>query len=132
MGQTHGGTTALIAGADKAEADLAATLLEESDLRVEHCADAAALMRRLQADPLDVVLVFVDLNRIRSEDLAGVRRSWPWIRIVATGSRHDGAAGDQPDRLLVKPWLPLDLLVAAEAARSGAELSGRRRPGRSH
>jgi len=115
---------ALIVEDDPDLRELAAALLEESELRVVECESAEEAMSALVRDGDDIVLVFADI-RLRGildgVDLARrVKVLWPHITMIVTS----GYAESRPQALpagvtyMPKPWLALDVLVQAERATS--------------
>ena len=114
--------TALIVEDDRDLRDLAATLLEETPLRVVEAESAEQALHFLRDRADEVALAFVDVRLPCLMD--GVDRArtvslkWPWIRVLVTS----GDASARLDALprsatfLPKPWRPLDVLVEAERA----------------
>ncbi len=102
--------------------DLAAALLEETELNVVEVESAEAALAYLQEHGGDVAMIFADIRLTGPMDgiqLAKVACTlWPTIRIVPTS----GAAGDGLDELpdcvtfMPKPWRGLDILVQAQKA----------------
>jgi DNA-binding NtrC family response regulator len=113
---------ALIGEDDPDVRDLAAALLEETELDVVEVESAEAALRFLQEHGRDVAMVFADIRLAGSMDGVQLAKAactlWPTIRIVLTS----GAAGDRLDDLpdcvtfMPKPWRGLDVLVEAEKA----------------
>ncbi|ACL55123.1 response regulator [Methylobacterium nodulans] len=113
---------ALVVEDDPHLRDLAAALLEETDLRVVEAASGEEALDYLRERADEVAFVFADVrlpNLVDGVDLARmIALKWPWIRMVVTS----GAAGDRIDYLprsatyMPKPWRALDVLVAAEQA----------------
>jgi DNA-binding NtrC family response regulator len=111
---------ALIVEDDVEQRQLAATLLEESDLHVIECESAEAAVSVMQRRGESIALVFADIRLpglIDGVDLAClVRKYWPHAKVIVTS----GAPGDRLAQLpdgaayLNKPWRALDLLIAAE------------------
>jgi DNA-binding response OmpR family regulator len=111
---------ALIVEDDVDQRQLAATLLEESELHVIECESAEAAVSVMQRRGERIALVLADIRLpglIDGVDLAClVRKHWPHAKVIIT-------SGDPGDRLadlpagasyLNKPWRALDLLIAAE------------------
>ncbi|WP_460451537.1 response regulator [Alsobacter sp. SYSU BS001988] len=102
---------------------LAATLFEEADLKVREFERADAAWAHIEKNPEQIAILFTDVNTPGSMDglTLGQRVSqrFPWIRVIVTSGKAlpSEAAGDVT--FLPKPWLPLDLLMAAEDGRSG-------------
>ena len=113
---------ALIVEDDPDLRELAAALLEESDLRVVECESAEEAMSALVRDGDDVALVFTDIRLsglLDGIDLARrVKVLWPQISMIVTS----GYAQTKPEALpesvtyMPKPWLALDVLMQAERA----------------
>jgi DNA-binding NtrC family response regulator len=111
---------ALIVEDDADQRQLAAALLEESQLHVIECESAEAAVAVMQQRGERIALVLADIRLpglIDGVDLAClVRKHWPHAKVIIT-------SGDPGDRLtdlpagscyLDKPWRALDLLIAAE------------------
>lgn len=123
MGQAlpHRGT-ALVVEDDRDLRDLAATVLEETDLRVVEAESGEEALEYLRSHADQVAFVFTDVRLPRIVDGVDLARmvalKWPWIEMVVTS----GSAGERVDRLppsatfMPKPWRALDVLVAAEQA----------------
>ena len=114
--------TALIVEDDRDLRDLAATLLEETPLRVVEAESAEQALHFLRDRADEVALAFVDVRLpclMDGVDLARtVSLKWPWIRVLVT-SGDPGARIEQLPRsatFLPKLWRPLDVLVEAERA----------------
>ena len=115
-------TIALIVEDDPIVRELAATLLEESDLHVVECEDAEQALAMLCKHGDDIALIFADVRLpglLDGVDLAlRVKVLWPRIAMLVT----TGYPGDRVDALpdnvvyMPKPWLPLDVLRQAEQA----------------
>ena len=113
---------ALIVEDDPDLRELAAALLEETDLRVVECEDAEQAFGVLAREGEDVALLFTDIRLpglLDGVDLARrVKAVWPHVLIVITS----GYAARRPETLpenvvyLPKPWLALDVLMQAERA----------------
>src|SRR5258707_749141 len=110
---------ALIVEDDPVLRELAAALLEETDLRVVECEDAEAAFVTLCREGEDVALIFADVRLpglLDGVDLAQrVKVLWPHATVVVTS----GYAGVRRDALpkdvvyMEKPWLALDVLMQA-------------------
>lgn len=119
--------TALVVEDDRDLRCLAATLLEETPLRVVEADSAEEALHYLRERADEVAFAFVDVRLpclMDGVDLARtVSLKWPWIRVVVTS----GDASARVDLLprsatfLPKPWRALDVLVEAERAVAGAE-----------
>ena len=103
--------------------DLAAALLEETDLEVVETGNTQEAMNYLSGNAGDVAFLFADVrtsSRLDGVDLARtVRTKWPWVRVVLTSG---APLGDDLDkglrnvRFMPKPWRALDVLMEAEKA----------------
>lgn len=102
--------------------DLAAAILEETDLDVAEAATAEEALSFLDEHGSEVAMIFVDVKlpgRMDGVDLARIAaESWPWIRSVVTSGAMDRSLNDLPRaaRFMPKPWRALDVLVEAERA----------------
>jgi CheY-like chemotaxis protein len=102
--------------------DLAAAILEESDLTVAEASSAEEALSFLDEHGPEVAMMFVDVKlpgRMDGVDLARIAaESWPWIRSVVTSGAMDRSLNDLPRtaRFMPKPWRALDVLVEAERA----------------
>jgi len=122
--QTHhaheGDPIALIVEDDPDLRELAAALLEETDLRVVECEDAEAAFSFLCREGDDVALIFADIRLpglLDGMDLARrVRALWPQAFVIVTSGFSP--EGDMPDKVVYmpKPWLALNVLMQAERA----------------
>jgi DNA-binding NtrC family response regulator len=131
MGSQHSpkpkSAIALIVEDDPILRELAAALLEESDLRVVECEDAEQAMSALVRDGDDVALVFADIRlpgMLDGIDLARrVKVLWPQITMVVTSGYADTKPEALPESVtfLPKPWLALDVLMQAERAAAKAQ-----------
>jgi len=113
---------ALIVEDDPLVRELAAALLEESDLRVVECEDAEQAFASLCKFGEEVALIFTDIRLpglLDGVDLAQrAKAMWPHITMVVT-TGYPGARLDAlPDNVVYmpKPWLALDVLMQAEHA----------------
>lgn len=118
MGQAMPRRQILIIDQDDEARQLAGVLFEESDLLPVECDTVADAIRQLDASSDRVAAIFVDLDVVgsaASDLLERVHEDCPWVRVIATGG---GRVPDLhgKDRFMRKPWLPLDLLIAAETA----------------
>ena len=119
MGQTDR-ALALIVEDDADVRQLAAALLEESDLAVVECESAEAALSVMQRLGGRIALIFIDIRLpglIDGVDLARlVKMHWPETKVIVTS----GDPGDRVDELpddaayMQKPWRALDVLIAAE------------------
>src|SRR3954454_5877109 len=113
---------ALIVEDDPLVRELAAALLEESDLRVVECEDAEQAFASLCSYGEEIALIFSDVRLpglLDGVDLAQrAKVMWPHITMVVT-TGYPGARLDAlPDNVVYmpKPWLALDVLMQAEHA----------------
>ncbi len=121
----HAGTiapVALIVEDDSLVRELAAALLEESDLRVVECEDAEQAFASLCKFGEDIALIFADIRLpglLDGVDLAQrAQVMWPHITIVVTTGFPGPRLDALPDNVIYmpKPWLALDVLMQAEHA----------------
>ncbi len=99
---------------------LAATILEETDLRVAEAATAEEALAFLRKNAPDVAMIFADVKLpggIDGIDIARIAAaSWPWIKVVLTSGSMDRPLNELPRSatFMPKPWRALDVLVEAE------------------
>jgi len=99
---------------------LAATILEETDLRVVEAETGEEALAFLRNSAPDVAMIFADVKlpgNIDGVDLARIAAaSWPWIKVVLTSGAMDHSLNDLPGSttFMPKPWRALDVLVEAE------------------
>ena len=113
---------ALIVEDDPDLRDLAAALLEETELDVVEVESADAAVAYLQERGGEVAMMFADVRL--PGDMDGVQLAkaactlWPTIRIVLTSGDPGAVSDDLPDGVtfMPKPWRGLDVLVEAEKA----------------
>jgi len=101
-------------------------VLEESELDIIACDSAEAALATVLLRGPDVAMIFADIRLsgvMDGFDLAReVKMRWPHLVVVLTS----GNAGEHPERLppgvdyMPKPWQPLNVLLAAQRARSSA------------
>jgi DNA-binding NtrC family response regulator len=102
--------------------ELAAALLEETDLDVVEVESADAALAYLKEQGGEVAMMFADVRLPGGMDGIQLAKAactlWPTIRIVLTSGDHDAASEDLPDcvTFMPKPWRGLDVLVEAERA----------------
>jgi CheY-like chemotaxis protein len=102
--------------------DLAAAILEETDLSVVEAVSADEALAFLRERASDVAMIFVDVKlpgRMDGIDLAHMAaESWPWIKVVVTSGFMDQPLDDLPRsaRFMPKPWRAFDVLLEAERA----------------
>src|SRR5438874_8527914 len=113
---------ALIVEDDPLVRELAAALLEESQLRVVECEDAEQAFVSLCKFGEDIALIFADIRLpglLDGVDLAQrVTVLWPRIKMVVTTGYPGERLEALPDNVVYmpKPWLALDVLMQAEHA----------------
>jgi DNA-binding NtrC family response regulator len=111
---------ALIVEDDPDLRELAAALLEETELRVMECEDAEQAFSILSREGDDVAMIFADIRlpgALDGMDLARrVRALWPQASVVVTSGYSP--QGEIPDNVVYmpKPWLALNVLMQAERA----------------
>src|SRR5215217_1973291 len=102
---------ALIVEDDSDVRELAAALLEETDLRVIECEDAEQAFGVLAREGEDVALLFTDIRLpglLDGVDLARrVKALWPHISVVITSGYSARRPEMLPDNVVYmpKPWL---------------------------
>src|ERR1700752_1169876 len=107
---------ALIVEDDPIVRELAAALLEESDLRVVECEDAEQALATLCKRGEDVALIFADVRLpglLDGVDLAlRVKVMWPRITMLVTTGYPGDRVDALPDNVVYRPqpWLPLYVL----------------------
>lgn len=113
---------ALIVEDEPVVRELAAALLEETDLRVVECEDAEQAFAALCKYGDDIALIFTDIRLpglLDGVDLAQrAKVLWPRITMVVTTGYPGERLDALPDNViyLPKPWLALDVLMQAEHA----------------
>ncbi|WP_457091438.1 response regulator [Microvirga sp. P5_D2] len=113
---------ALIVEDDPDVRDLAAALLEETELDVVEVESADAALSYLQERGGEVAMMFADVRL--PGDMDGVQLAkaactlWPTIRIVLTSGDPGAVSEGLPDGVtfMPKPWRGRDVLVEAEKA----------------
>jgi CheY-like chemotaxis protein len=111
---------ALVVEDDAIQRELAATLLEESDLEVVECQSAEAALSVLERRADEVELLFTDVQlagAMSGADLAAAAKDRnPNIIIIVTSGRECPRQLPSGARFLPKPWLAIDILREAAAA----------------
>ena len=113
---------ALIVEDDPLVRELAAALLEESELRVVECEDAEQAFASLCKYGEEIVLIFADVRLpglLDGVDLAQrAKVLWPHITMVVTTGYPGARLEALPENVVYmpKPWLALDVLMQAEHA----------------
>ena len=103
---------------------LTKTILEESELEIIECESAEAALATMLLRGRDVAMIFADIRLSGLMDGIGLAREvkmrWPHLVVILTS----GIAVEHLDKLppgvdyMPKPWKVLDVLTAAERARS--------------
>ena len=113
---------ALIVEDDPDVRELAAALLEETELDVVEVGSAEAALIHLQEHGGEVAMLFADVRLPGSMDGVQLARAactlWPTVRIVLTSGDPSARSDDLPEcvTFMPKPWRGLDVLVQAEKA----------------
>lgn len=117
MGRARPPKQILVVENDKDARDLTAALFEETELAVVEYADWESAFRHLEHAADQVAMVFGDLDGADGapEVVATMRRRWPGVELVLTGSRRSGRVPSDT-RFMQKPWRALEVLIAAENA----------------
>lgn len=119
---TGSGTFALVVEDDAEVRNLAAAMLEETELDVVELESAEEALAFLERHGPAVALIFADVwlsGAIDGVELARmVKRRWPAIRVLVTSGDAGERLRDLPRDadFIQKPWRALDVLVAAEKA----------------
>ncbi len=122
MAQAAGERVALIVEDDGDLRDLAAALLEETDLTVIEAESAEEALQYLRERAHAVAFAFIDIRLpclMDGVDLARtINLRWPWIRVLVTSGAPGDRIHDLPRsaRFVQKPWRALDVLMEAERA----------------
>ena len=103
---------------------LTTAVLEESELEIIECESAEAALATMLLRGQDVAMIFANIRLSSVMDGIDLAREakmrWPHLTVILTS----GNAGERLEQLppdvdyMPKPWRPLDLLTAAERARS--------------
>lgn len=116
------GPVALVVEDDAAVRDLAAAILEETDLDVIACDSAEAAIGVLERKGMNVALLFADVRLGGAMDGIALARTveqrWPDVRMVLTSGYDERSTGRLPEQAIYmqKPWRALDVLMEAEHA----------------
>jgi CheY-like chemotaxis protein len=122
MGQAISRKKALVVEDEETLRDLAAAMLEETELEVVECASAEAAVAYLDRCAPDVALIFTDIwlaGAMDGVELARrVGKDWPWVRVVVTTGFPDDRVRQLPANAIFmsKPWRALEILMQAERA----------------
>jgi CheY-like chemotaxis protein len=117
---------ALIVEDDPDLRELAAALLEETDLKVVECATAEEALVTMCTHGNEVALIFADIRLpglIDGIDLARKARAlWPRVRIIVTSGNPGNRIDALPENAIYmqKPWRALEVLMEAERAAASA------------
>ncbi len=118
--------TVLIVEGDAELRSLTAALLEDEQLDTIECESAEAALAVMLIGGREVVMIFADV-RLRGVmdgiDLAReLKMRWPHLSVVLTSGHPRERIGELPPGVgyMPKPWLPLDVLIAAEEALASA------------
>ena len=117
---------ALIVEDDPDLRELAAALLEETDLKVVECATAEEALVTMCTHGNEVALIFADIRLpglIDGIDLARKARAlWPRVRIIVTSGNPGNRVASLPENAVYmqKPWRALEILMEAERAAATA------------
>jgi DNA-binding NtrC family response regulator len=119
---TGSGSFALVVEDDPEVRNLAAAMLEETELEVIEVESAEKALAFLERHGPAVALIFADVwlsGAIDGVELAQiVKRRWPSVRVLVTSGDAGERLRDLPRdaAFIQKPWRALDILVAAEKA----------------
>jgi DNA-binding NtrC family response regulator len=122
MGRAISRKKALVVEDEETLRDLAAAMLEETELEVVECASAEAAVAYLDRCASDVALIFTDVwlaGAMDGVELARrVGKDWPWVRVVVTTGFPDDRVRQLPANAIFmsKPWRALEILMQAERA----------------
>ena len=100
--------------------NLAATILEETELRVVEAETAEEALTFLRENAPGVAMIFADVKLpggIDGIDIARIAAAyWPWIKVILTSGAMDRPLNDVPRgaTFIPKPWRAFDVLVEAE------------------
>jgi CheY-like chemotaxis protein len=102
--------------------DLAAAIIEETDLEVKEAISADEALTFLRDHAHDVAMIFVDVRlpgRMDGIELARMAaEAWPWIKVIVTSGFMDRPLDELPRsaKFMPKPWRAFDVLLEAERA----------------
>jgi DNA-binding NtrC family response regulator len=103
---------------------LTAALLKDEQLDTIECESAEAALAVLLMGGREVVMMFADVwlsGPMDGVDLAReVKMRWPSLTVILTSGHSRESVGKLPPGVIYmpKPWQPLDVLIAAERART--------------
>ena len=113
---------ALIVEDDQDLLELTAMLLQEGGFDTIECQSAEAALAVMLLRGEDVTMVFADIRlsgAMDGVDLASeLKMRWPHLNIILTSGNAGERLAHLPFgvRYMAKPWLPLNVLMAAERA----------------
>jgi DNA-binding NtrC family response regulator len=116
--------TILIVEDDAELRSLTAALLKDEQLDTIECESAEAALAVLLMGGREVVMMFADVwlsGPMDGVDLAReVKMRWPSLTVILTSGHSRESVGKLPPGVIYmpKPWQPLDVLIAAERART--------------
>ena len=102
--------------------ELAAALLEETELGVMECESAEAALSYLQMHGGEVAIIFADVRLSGPMDgialAKAVLKLWPTIKVVLTSGYAQSVLEELPPSVtfMPKPWRALEVLVEADQA----------------
>jgi two-component system, cell cycle response regulator CpdR len=115
---------ALIVEDDADQRWLTATLLRENGVQTIECESAEAALATMLLRRCEVCMVFADVRLSGVMDGIDLARElkirWPRLIVVLTSGNPSARLEHLPPGVeyMPKPWQPLNLLIAAERARS--------------
>ncbi len=118
----HSHHIALIVEDDSHVRELAAALLEETELDVLECESAEAALSCMQMRGGEVAMIFADVclsGPMNGVALAkAVCKLWPTVKIVLTSGYADDLPEELPPNVtfMPKPWRALEVLIEADQA----------------
>lgn len=116
--------TILIVEDDAELRSLTAALLKDEQLDTIECESAEAALAVLLMGGREVVMMFADVwlsGPMDGVDLAReAKMRWPSLTVILTSGHSRESVGKLPPGVIYmpKPWQPLDVLIAAERART--------------
>jgi len=115
---------ALIVEDDAEVRQLMKMVIEEAELDIIECESAEAALATMLLRGKDVAMIFADVRLSGEMDGIGLAREvkmrWPHLVVVLTSGSAVDHLGQLPPGVeyMPKPWKALDVLTAAERARS--------------
>ena len=115
---------ALIVEDDAEVRQLMKMVIEEAELDIIECDSAEAALATMLLRGKDVAMIFADVRLSGEVDGIGLAREakmrWPHLVVVLTSGSAVDHLGQLPPGVeyMPKPWKALDVLTAAERARS--------------